>query len=171
MRILLAIDDSESSADVVETVRARSWPTVTVFRVLSIPKPVPVELHSSHATLEQAQQEMTKMAERVTSRVTDVLRDRTLAADMAIRFGDPASQVVSEAQEWSANLIVVGANSFESHSPDSNVVQAVVNQAPCKVEVVGKQYLKEHRTEEPRETGNDRTNNSHTPTTQAYRTE
>lgn len=147
MRILLVIDDSESSADVVQTVLARSWPTDAVVRVLSIPKLVPVELHSRHDTLEQAQQEMTKMAERVASRVTDVLRSRTLAADMAIRFGSPASQIVNEAQEWSANLIVVGANSFETDSPDRNVVQAVLSQAPCKVEVVelGKQYLKEQR--------------------------
>ena len=135
MRILLVVDDSESSVDVIESVVARAWPENAMVRVLSVPKCVPVELHSSHDTLELAQQEMTRMAERLTSRVTDALRAR-LSADMAIRFGDPAAQILSEAHEWSANLIVVGANSFESDDPEENVARSVFSQAPCRVEIV-----------------------------------
>ena len=53
MRILLVIDDSECSADVVETVvesilACRQWS-------LSIAAPVRPELHSRHDTLELAQ--------------------------------------------------------------------------------------------------------------------
>ena len=135
MRILLVVDDSESSVDVIESVVARAWPENAMVRVLSVPKCVPVELHSSHDTLELAQQEMTRMAERLTSRVTDALRAR-LSADMAIRFGDPAAQILSEAHEWSANLIVVGANSFESDDPEENVARSVFSHAPCRVEIV-----------------------------------
>ena len=136
MRILLVVDDSKSSVDVIETVAARAWPENAMVRVLSVPKCVPVELHSSHDTLELAQQEMTRMAERLTSRVTDALRARPLSADMAIRFGDPAAQILSEAHEWSANLIVVGANSFESDDPEENVARSVFSHAPCRVEIV-----------------------------------
>jgi nucleotide-binding universal stress UspA family protein len=136
MRILLVVDDSESSVDVIETVTARAWPENAMVRVLSVPKCVPVELHSSDDTLELAQQEMTRMAERLTSRVTDVLRAKPLSADMAIRFGDPVVQILDEAQEWSANLIVVGANSFESDDPEENVARSVVCHAPCRVEIV-----------------------------------
>jgi nucleotide-binding universal stress UspA family protein len=139
MKILLVIDESGSSADAVEAITARSWPTASMVRVLSVPKRVPVELHSRHDTLEQAQQEMTKMAERLTSRVADVLRAQAIEADMAIRHGDPVSQIVNEAQAWSANLIVVGANSFDSDGTESGVPQSIVKQAPCEVEVVERQ--------------------------------
>jgi nucleotide-binding universal stress UspA family protein len=76
------------------------------------------------------------MAERLTSRVTDALRAKPLSADMAIRFGDPLAQILDEAQEWSANLIVVGASSFESDDPEESVARSVVNRAPCRVEIV-----------------------------------
>jgi nucleotide-binding universal stress UspA family protein len=136
MRILLVVDDSASSVDVIETVAARAWPENAMVRVLSVPKCVPVELHPNHDSLELAQQEMTRMAERLTSRVTDVLRAKPLPADMAIRFGDPAAEILNEAQEWSANLIVVGANSFESDDPEESVAQSVISQASCRVEIV-----------------------------------
>jgi nucleotide-binding universal stress UspA family protein len=69
--------------------------------------------------------------------VTDVLRAKGLAADSAVTFGDPASQIVNEAEEWPADLIVLGANSntTEGEEPRS-AVQSVVNHALCKVEVV-----------------------------------
>ena len=41
MRILLVVDDSESSVDVIETVTARAWPENAMVRVLSVPKCVP----------------------------------------------------------------------------------------------------------------------------------
>jgi hypothetical protein len=51
--------------------------------------PVRADLHSPHDTLELAQQKMTKKAESLTARVTDVLRAKGLAADSAVAFGDP----------------------------------------------------------------------------------
>jgi nucleotide-binding universal stress UspA family protein len=138
MRIFLVVDDSESSADVVETNADRPWPSGTRVRVLSVAAPVLAELHSRHDTLELAQQEMMKKAESLTARVTDVLRARGLAADSAVAFGDPASQIVNEAQQWAADLIVLGADSNRSERKETHsVAKSVANHAPCRVEVVG----------------------------------
>jgi nucleotide-binding universal stress UspA family protein len=137
MRILLVVDDSEASADGIETVADQPRPPGTMVRVLSVAEPVPAELHSRHDTLEQAQQEMTKNAESLTARVTDVLRAKGLAADGAVGFGDPASQIVNEAREWSADLIVLGADTYRSERRETDTVaRSVVNHAPCRVEVV-----------------------------------
>ena len=137
MRILLVVDDSESSADVVETVVDRSWPADTIVRVLSIVAPVRAELHSSHDTLELAQKEMTRKAESLTARVTDFLRTEGLSVDSAVAFGDAASQIVSEAQQWQANFVLLGANSYAVEGKEPRgVAQSVVNHAPCKVEIV-----------------------------------
>jgi len=137
MRILLAIDDSPSSADAVEIVAERSWPMSPAIRVLSIAKFVPAELHASPETRELSQQEATRMAERLTSRATDVLRANNLMADMAVRCGDAADQIVNEAQEWSADLIVMGANSYKSEGAQiHSVAQLIASSAPCEVEVI-----------------------------------
>jgi nucleotide-binding universal stress UspA family protein len=137
MRVLLVVDDSESSADAIETVADRLWPSGTTVRVLAVAAPVRPELHSRHDTLELAQQEMTKKAESLTARVTDVLRAKGLAADSAVAFGDPASQIVNEAQQWAAGLIVLGADSYRSGRKETHsVAKSVVNHAPCKVEIV-----------------------------------
>lgn len=137
MRILLVVDNSESSTDGIETVADRSWPSGTMVRVFSVAAPVHPELHSRHDTLELAQQEMTKRAESLTARVADLLRTKNLRVDMAVRFGDPTSQIVNEAQEWLADLIVVAANSYISEGQETrSVAQSVVNHAPCRVEVV-----------------------------------
>jgi nucleotide-binding universal stress UspA family protein len=93
-------------------------------------------LHSRHETLELAQKEMTKKAESLTARVTDVLRAKGLAVDRAVAHGDPTSQIVNEAQQWPADLILVGANSYETKGKETrSVAQSVVNHAPCKVEI------------------------------------
>ena len=137
MRILLVVDDSDSSADVVETVLNRPWPSGTKVRVLSVAAPVPAELHSRPDTLELAQQEMTKKAESLTARVTDVLRAKGLAVDSAVTFGDAASQIVNEAQQWAADLIVLGADSYRSERKETHsVAQSIVDHAPCRVEVI-----------------------------------
>jgi len=73
MRIVLVVDDSASSADAVETVADRLWPSGTTVRVLSVVAPVRPELHFGSDTLELAQKEMTRKAESLTARVTDVL--------------------------------------------------------------------------------------------------
>jgi nucleotide-binding universal stress UspA family protein len=47
------------------------------------------------------------------------------------------SQIVNEAQEWPADLIVLGANSYTTENKESrSVARSVVNHASCKVEVV-----------------------------------
>jgi len=137
MRIVLVVDDSASSADAVETVADRLWPSGTTVRVLSIVAPVRPELHFGSDTLELAQKEMTRKAESLTARVTDVLRARGLAVDSAVTLGDAASQIVNEARQWPANLIVLGANSYTSEGEEtSGVARTVANHGACKVEVV-----------------------------------
>jgi universal stress protein family protein len=80
---------------------------------------------------------MTKKAESLTTRVTDVLRTKGLAVDSAVTFGDPASQIVNEAQQWAADLIVLGADSYRSGRKETHsVAQSIVDHAPCRVEVV-----------------------------------
>ena len=79
------------------------------------------------------------MADRLISRATDVLRANNLMADMAVRCGEAADQILIEARDWSADLIVIGADSYKSDgAPIRSVAQVIASSAPCKVEVIHK---------------------------------
>lgn len=142
MKILLAIDGSEHSAAAVEEVAARPWPSGTQVRVLSaverVVPPAAEIWYDAGGNLEQARQEMTKHADQLTAGVAETLRASDLAAETAVRDGDPRSVIVDEAKEWGADLIVVGSHGYTGVKRWllGSVAQSVVSHAPCSVEVV-----------------------------------
>ena len=144
MKILLAVDGSEYSAAAVEAVTARPWPSGTTVRVLSaverVVPPAAEVWYDAGGSLESAQQELTKRADQLTAGVAETLRASGLTTETAVRDGDPRSVIVDEAQDWSADLIVVGSHGYTGLKRWllGSVAQSVVGHAPCSVEVVRK---------------------------------
>lgn len=142
MKILLAIDGSEYSAEAVKAVAERPWPEGTQVRVLTAVEPVAppaAELwYDAGGSLERARQEMTARAEQLTSGVAETLGASGLSAEPAVRDGEPRSVIVDEAKEWSADLIVLGSHGYAGLKRWllGSVAQSVVGHAPCSVEVV-----------------------------------
>lgn len=144
MKILLAVDDSEGSADAVAAVASRPWPRDTMVRVLgaveTITPPPTGYWYGVATTLDPDIETATRYQEDLGARAADVLRRAGLSVDIAIRHGDPRRVIVDEANEWSADLIVVGSHSKTGLSRwlSANVASSVVDNAPCSVEVVRK---------------------------------
>ena len=144
MKILLAVDGSEYSAEAVKEVAARPWPPQTTVRVLSavvpITPPASELWYDAGGSLERTQQEMQKHAEQITAGIAERLRTSGLTAETAVRDGDPRSVIVDEAKSWSADLIVVGSHGYTGLKRWllGSVAQSVVSHAPCSVEVVRK---------------------------------
>ena len=149
MKILLAVDGSEYSAEAVKEVAARPWPPDTTVRVLSAVEMVVTpgtELwFDAGGQLERAQQEMQKQAAQLTAGVSEKLRASGLTAESAVRDGDPRAVIVDEAREWGADLIVVGSHGHTGLKGWllGSVAQSVVSHAPCSVEVVRKKQEEE----------------------------
>jgi nucleotide-binding universal stress UspA family protein len=142
MKILLAIDGSEHSGAAVEAVAARPWPPGTMVRVLSaverVVPPATEVWYDAGGSLEQAREELTKRADQLTAGVAEKVRAAGLTAETAVRDGDPRSAIVDEAEEWDADLIVVGSHGYTGLKRWllGSVAQSVVSHAPCSVEVV-----------------------------------
>lgn len=142
MKILLAVDGSEYSADAVREVAERPWPTGTTVRVLSaveaITPPAPELWYDAGGSLERARQEMRKSAEQLTAGVSEKLGASGLTAETSVRDGDPRAVIVDEAKDWGADLIVVGSHGYTGVKRWllGSVAQSVVSHAPCSVEVV-----------------------------------
>jgi nucleotide-binding universal stress UspA family protein len=149
MKILLAIDGSEYSAEAVNIVAGRPWPEGTEVRVLTAVEPVAppaTELwYDAGGSLERARQEMGTRAEQIAAGAAESLRAGGLTAETAVRDGEPRSVIVDEAREWDADLIVLGSHGYTGLKRWllGSVAQAVVGHAPCSVEVVRRKQTPE----------------------------
>jgi nucleotide-binding universal stress UspA family protein len=141
MTILLAIDGSPHSQAAVAEVARRPWPSNSTIRVMSVIQPYTppaTEFVLAGATLDDMRRQQASTAEEIIGRAVDALTRTGLATDTAVREGDPRSAIVDEAEEWGADLIVVGSHGRTGLTRWllGSVAQAVVGHAPCSVEVV-----------------------------------
>jgi nucleotide-binding universal stress UspA family protein len=143
MKILLAIDDSQYSADAVEEVAMRPWPEGSTVRLLSAVDVTPIATDPAFlATLDidTLRSEITRRYKKVMSLAAGSLQENGLTVEMVVRDGDPRSVIVDEAKEWSANLVVVGSHGYTGVKRWllGSVAHSIVSHAPCSVEVVRK---------------------------------
>src|SRR4030095_4496723 len=114
VKILLAIDGSEHSARTVEALGSHPWPTGSTVRVLSVVDQVvtatpEVAIFSGEA-IEAERQQLINVADELTTRFANWLCSSGLTAEKQVRRGDPKSVIIDEAEEWGADLIVVGSH-------------------------------------------------------------
>jgi nucleotide-binding universal stress UspA family protein len=132
MRILVAIDQSTLSEQVLAEVEDHAWPTGTFIRVANA-------LELNHSPMFTAVAEaLEHNGKHVLERGAARLRARGLAAEGVILHGEPKTAILEQAKTWPADLIIVGAHGagvIERFLLGS-VSQAVLRHAPCSVEIV-----------------------------------
>ena len=141
MKILVAIDSSPSSEVVVREVAARPWPNGSVTRVISVldlfafPSGIggvgPVtdaEARAAEALVKDAATRLSREGVEVVTAVTE---------------GYPPTSIIAYAQDWDADLIVVGSHGHSGISRFllGSVAQSVVRGAHCSVEIVRQRSL------------------------------
>lgn len=132
MKVLLAIDPSSGSQQVVNEAAARPWPTGTEICVLSI-----VDLGSWEglpALIEDAKDAARGLVETAAKQ----LDHPGLEVFSDIQLGYPKKAIPDIAREWKADLIMVGSRGLRAISRFflGSVAQAVLRSAPCSVEIV-----------------------------------
>ena len=149
MKILLAVDGSEHSARTVEALGSHPWPNGSTVRVLSVVDQVvtatpEVAIFSAEA-IEAEREQLIEAADELTTRFANWLCSHGLLAEKQIRRGDPKSTIIEEAQEWGADLIVVGSHGHTGFKQWllGSVAQSIVSKAPCSVYVVRERREKE----------------------------
>ena len=143
MRILLATDGSRSADRARDLVATLPWPDGSVVRVVAGAEarssiagspwiaPVAIESH-------ELEREMDRHVENTLDDAERTLERPGLGVERLILHGRPATAIVDEAREWSADLIVLGNR---GHGPFGamllgSVSAEVVDHAPCPVLVV-----------------------------------
>jgi nucleotide-binding universal stress UspA family protein len=145
MKILLAIDGSPCSDAAVEEVIKRPWPSqseVKLITALETPMMVGVGLQPWPAVYFD---EVQKSAHEAASTVIDnAMRklneasDKTLKISQEIIGGPPSQVIVEEAENWGADLIVMGSRGLGvwNRLLLGSVSTAVLHHAKCSVEIV-----------------------------------
>ncbi len=141
MRILLAVDGSRYSADVVDAVLSRFRPETGIVRVLSAVEPEKVMDSSAPDPRGTATQTPLKATEELVEWVADSLTSHGFQAATVVKPGDPREVIVNEAADWEADLIVMGAygHSGVKNWQIGSVAESVAKHARCSVELVRKQ--------------------------------
>jgi nucleotide-binding universal stress UspA family protein len=144
VRILVAIDGSPCSEAVVHSVSARPWPPDSEIRILTvvssrlplIPEPT-LTLAAAYETV--LAESRSRAPATVNSAASEIRAAQPqLHVMTSILEGSPKRVIVEEAQEWPADLIVLGSHGFgvASRFLLGSVSQAVALHAPCSVEIV-----------------------------------
>lgn len=132
MKVLLAIDSSPESQEVVTVAAARPWPLDTVFCVMNVVDTGPLE--GLLALIENGKREAAALVKRATAR----LDGAGFRAFTEVQSGFPKKAIPEYARQWQADLVMLG-----SHGQGAmrrfllgSVAQAVLRTSPCSVEVV-----------------------------------
>ena len=137
MKILMGIDDSKFSDDVLKAIVTQFRPEhaeVRILHVLQPTAPAPPQMAPGYAPELEDQK---KPAHALVERIAKELRSAGFKVDTAIEVGDIRETVIDSAADWGADLIVVG-----SHGKGiqrfllGSVAEFVARHAKCSVEIV-----------------------------------
>ncbi|MCI0663756.1 MAG: universal stress protein [Acidobacteria bacterium] len=148
LKILLAVDGSESADAAVEEIAGRPWPRGSVVNVISIvhlpftPTPEIWALPESYYfQLEKAERKHAGSAiTRAFSRLRESNSEREIPLTLIndIILGHEEEKIIEAAKEWGADLVVLGSHGKRGYERFllGSVSQAVAHHAPCSVEIV-----------------------------------
>jgi nucleotide-binding universal stress UspA family protein len=142
MKVLLAVDDSKFSEAATEAVIGQARPQDTKVRVLSV-KEQPGHLTAGGMAgydpeLDNELKEEVREAEALVTKTAELLRSKGFEVTSSAEWGDPKYKIIDVAEEWGADLIVLGSHgrSGLSRFLMGSVSEAVARHAHCSVTIV-----------------------------------
>lgn len=138
MRIILASDPATPHDSLIEQVKARRWPAHAEFMVLAAVEHLPQDAFVEVPDLMvHAEAQAEKHAQEQVQSIAESLRAAGLQVAAVTVGGDPHDAIVHKADEWKADLILLGAPRREGFPAlNSRVARAVIRHAHCSVQIL-----------------------------------
>jgi nucleotide-binding universal stress UspA family protein len=142
MKILLAVDGSPCSDRAIEEVGRRPWPEGSEVKIVSAFE-MPLAAAQEGWALPQGYFDeidlvVRKQAQTIVEQAQEKLKSKAVIVNGQFLPGSPKTVILDEAEEWGADLIVVGSHGYRAWERFllGSVSQSVVSHAKCSVEVV-----------------------------------
>jgi nucleotide-binding universal stress UspA family protein len=143
VRVLVGVDNSVDSRAAVQFVCDRNWPEGSEVGLVAVVDTVmqigdPSDPQDSAKWIEVSAEETWDQVRAVFEPDLARLRQQGLHAEVLIRRGNPANQIIEEAHTWGADCIFLGARGTRGIDRIllGSVSSAVSARAHCSVEVV-----------------------------------
>ena len=142
MKILVAMDTSKFSQHALQSVMARPWPPNSEVKVLNVVEPPSLllgrEMGGYDPEFEAVWKALRDEAKDLVQKAGDQLRTAGFQVSTELIEGDPKSQIIDVANEWRADMIVLGSHgrSGLDRFLMGSVSQDVVRHAHCSVEII-----------------------------------
>ena len=145
MKVLVAIDGSACSELALKEICQRPWPIGSHFKVVTayeVPMPASPEGWALPPTyFEELDRTLRKQAQTIFESAVKSLKeklDESMIVDGEFVPGPPKSVILTEAESWGADLIMLGSHGYRVWERIllGSVSQGVVSHAKCSVEVV-----------------------------------
>lgn len=143
MKVIVAIDDSPYSTNVIDAILHRKWPKDTQLKLLTVLEPICCDEDAAPEAAkllcelaERRKKACSRLCERMRHRVEFALPDVVVHTE--IREGIARIEIIDAAVEWSADKILIGAHGKDvcPHNLLGSVSRSVALQAPCSIEIV-----------------------------------
>ncbi|HYL85971.1 MAG TPA: universal stress protein [Candidatus Angelobacter sp.] len=132
MRVMIAVDGSDSSQIVLEEALARPWPAGTHFCLLTVIDPF--FFTRAPLLLSEAREAGAKFLGQAAER----LGAAGWSTEVEVPLGNPRHAINESAEAWRADLLLVGSHGLHALArlAFGSTVGAVVRHAKCSVEIV-----------------------------------
>ena len=141
MKILMAVDHTESARVLLQAIVTQFQSNKTEVRVIHVLQPVvplapPPPQMAADYTPEL--EELKKPAHELVDGVADELRRAGFQTSTAVDVGDTREIIIDSAAEWNADLIVVGCHAHKGLRRFllGSVAEFVARHAKCSVQIV-----------------------------------
>ncbi len=146
MKVLLATDggkQGEAAISAIQRLALGEGDEIKIISVVDMALPMAIDIYGGYlpdtAELEKTARENAAKILAETSEKLNVYADANKVALLTdVLFGSPDSRIVETAEEWHADLIVVGSHGYSRWERLllGSVSDSVVHHAPCSVLVV-----------------------------------
>lgn len=146
MRIIIAIDGTDYGTAALERLcqlGLGSNDEIRVVSVIDMAMPMAIDIYGGYlpdtSDLEKtAQENAERYVKEAVTRLESAFSGNDINISSEVLFGTPESRIVELAEEWKADLIVVGSHGYRRWERIllGSVSNSIVHHAPCSVMVV-----------------------------------
>lgn len=142
MKVLVAVDGSDCSTRMIEFLSVRPWNKIDQFLVICVAEEIPQEFRFGYfppaydGLDERILERCIQVCDTSGAKIRSKLPDNSV--ETKVPFGKVADAICQCAEQWNADLIVMGSHGRKgvSHFLLGSVAEQVLKDSPCSVEIV-----------------------------------